>query len=189
MALITPLKGKDDSDKPTTAPARTIDDGGPPTSSTKPKPATPKGSLFQQSTNNLSDQNMAGLGPEGGSPQVIGNQALAQILTGVRTLSTVLPGIVPILSDLTGRLQMIVPQMMADMTNGGMGLVPSMGMPQPQPGVGGPGPGMMPPGGGAPGMPPPMPPPGGMAPMGPPGAMPGMPPGGMPPPPMQPPMR
>lgn len=161
MALITPLKGKDDSDKPSKTPDRGIDDG-PPASSTKPTKAQPKGSLFQQSTGSLADQNMAGLGPEGGSPQVIANQALAQVLTGVRTLSTVLPGIVPILSDLTGRLQMIVPQMVADLTNGGTGLVPSMGMPLPQPpqpgmGMGGP---MAPPPAGGGQMGPPMGPPG-----------------------------
>lgn len=177
MALVTALKGKDGSDKPSSGASRAIDDGPPP-SSDKPKPATPKGSLFQQSSGDVMDQNASGLGSEGGSPQVVANQALSQILTGVKTLSVVLPGIVPILSDLTGRLTMIVPQMMNDMTNGGQGLVPSMGMPNPQPGMPG-----QPPPPGAPGMPPGMPPP-------PPG-MPGQPP--MPPqmppgPPGQPPM-
>src|SRR3954462_5310738 len=143
MALITPLKGGEGADAPTKGSARIIDDG-PPASVTKPQPATPKGSLFQQASGSLSNQNAAGLGAEGGNPQIVANQALAQVLTGIRTLSVVLPGIVPILSDLTGRLQMIVPHMMADMTNGGTGLVPSMGMPLPQPGMGGPQPGMMP---------------------------------------------
>lgn len=167
MALITALKGKDGEDKPSKGPARSVDDG-PPASINRPKPAEPKGSLFQQATSNLMDQNMAGLGPEGGSAQVIANQALGQILTGIKTLSTVLPGVVPVLSDLTGRLTMIVPQMMNDLTNGGMGLVPSMGMPLPQPSPMGP-PGMpppMPPGGG--GMMPPGAPPMGGPPMGPP---------------------
>lgn len=175
MALITPLKGGPGDDTSPKGPTRTIDDG-PPASTTKSKPATPKGSLFQQSSSTLSNQNAAGLGPEGGDPQIVANQALAQVLTGIRTLSVVLPGIVPILSDLTGRLQMIVPQMMADMTNGGSGLVPSMGMPLPQPG--------QPPMGGTPGGPPGMaPPPGGMPPGMPPPGQPGMPP--QPPPPMQ----
>lgn len=175
MALITPLKGTDDADRVSKSPARSVDDGPPP-STEKPKPDKPKGSLFQQSSRTVLDQNAAGLGPEGGDPQVIANQALAQLLTAVKTLSTVLPGIVPVLSDLTGRLTMLVPQMMNDLTNGGQGLVPSMGMPLPQPGM----PGMAPPG---------MPPPGGLM-----GGMPGqptmvaqgMPP--IPPPPMQPPM-
>src|SRR3954471_10080505 len=166
MALITPLKGGEGADAPTKGSARTIDDG-PPASVTKPQPATPKGSLFQQASGSLSNQNAAGLGAEGGNPQVVANQALSQVLTGIRTLSVVLPGIVPILSDLTGRLQMIVPQMMADMTNGGTGLVPSMGMPLPQPAPGVPG------GGGGPGMG--MPP----GPQGLPQGMPGM--GGPPP--------
>lgn len=177
MALITPLKGGSGDDTAPTGPARTIDDG-PPASTSKPKPAEPKGSLFQQASNTISNQNAAGLGPEGGDPQVVANQALSQVLTGIRTLSVVLPGIVPILSDLTGRLQMIVPQMMADMTNGGSGLVPSMGMQPPQPG--GMGGGM----GGPPGMPSPAPmgmqpgmPTQGASPMG----LPGM---GQPPPPM-----
>ena len=171
MALITPLKGGPGDDTAPTGPARTIDDG-PPASTSKPKPVTPKGSLFQQATGSLSNQNAAGLGAEGGDPQIVANQALSQVLTGIRTLSVVLPGIVPILSDLTGRLQMIVPQMMADMTNGGTGLVPSMGMPLPQPSMGGAQPGMMP---GAP-PPPPMGMGGGAPPMGMPPAMPGMPP-------------
>jgi len=177
MALITSLKGGDGTDSAPKGPSRTIDDG-PPASTTKPKPATPKGSLFQQGSSTLSNQNAAGLGPEGGDPQIVANQALSQVLTGIRTLSVVLPGIVPILSDLTGRLQMIVPQMMADMTNGGSGLVPSMGMPPPQPsqpGMGAP-PGGAAMGGGPPGQP-------GMPPMLPPGAPPQPPP--MPPVPMQ----
>lgn len=169
MALITSQKGSDE-DKPSKSPARSIDDG-PPAPTTSPKPATPKGSLFQQSTTSLGDQNAMGLGADGGTPQVIANQALAQILTGVKTLSTVLPGLVPVLSDLTGRLTMIVPQMMNDLTNGGTGLVPPMGMPTPQPGpmAGGmgappgmpppPGGGMMPPPQGSPMGGPPMPPP------------------------------
>lgn len=170
MALITSLKGSEATDKPSKAPSKTIDDGPPP-SSTKPKTASPKGSLFQQDSAGLMDQNGAGLGSEGGSQQVLANQALSQILSGVKVLSTVLPGIVPVLSDLTGRLMMMVPQMMNDMTNGGSGLVPSMGMPPPQPPPGGP-PGMPPgqPGMGMqPGMPPqqgPPPPPQGMMPPG-----------------------
>jgi len=170
MALITDLKGKDGTDKPTNSPARSIDDG-PPGSTEKAKPATPKGSLFQQASRNISDENGMGLGADGGAPQVIANQALAQILTGIKTLSTVLPGLVPVLSDLTGRLSMIVPQMMNDLTNGGNGLVPAMGMPLPQPTPQPMGPPGMPPGAGA-------------GPMGP--APPGGPMGG--PPPMGPPM-
>lgn len=166
MSLITPLKGGAGDDSAPTGPARTIDDG-PPASTSKPKPVQPKGSLFQQATGGLATQNAAGLGPEGGDPQIVANQALSQVLTGIRTLSVVLPGIVPILSDLTGRLQMIVPQMMADMTNGGTGLVPSMGMPLPQPGMGG---GQPP---GMPGAPPP--PPMGIGGAAPPAGPPGMP--------------
>jgi hypothetical protein len=186
MALITALRDKDDAEKSKSA-SRTIDDGPPPsTEKFKAVQATPTKSLFQQSTSDLATKNEAGLGPEGGSPQAIANQALSQVLTGIRTLSVVLPGLVPVLSDLTGRLQMIVPQMMSDLTNGGMGLVPSMGMPLPQPGqapmggpgMAGPGAGMMPPG-----MPPPPMP---MGPGGPPQGMPPMSP--TPPPGMMPPM-
>lgn len=166
MALISSLKGKDDSEKSKKS-ARTVDDGPPP-SSEKPKPATPKGSLFQQASQTVSDQNGVGLGADGGNPQVIAQQALSQVLTGIRTLSTVLPGLVPVLSDLTGRLMMLVPQMMSDMTNGGMGLVPSMGMPLPQPGPGAMGQPPMGPGMGGPPMAPPMGAPG-MPPMPPPG--------------------
>lgn len=168
MALITPLKGSEGADPMAKGTPRTIDEG-PPAATSKPKPAAPKGSLFQQASNTISTQNAAGLGAEGGNPQVVANQALSQVLTGIRTLSVVLPGLVPILSDLTGRLQMIVPQMMADMTNGGSGLVPSMGMQPPQPGMGG---GMMAGQGQQPGMAPP-----GAPPMG---GLPGM---GAPPPP------
>lgn len=167
MALITPLKGSDGAqDKGSLAPARTVDDGPPP-SQNKPK-SQPKGSLFQQNSRDITTQNSMGLGAEGGSPQVLANQALAQVLSGVKILSTVLPGLVPVLSDLTGRLTMLVPQMMNDFTNGGSGLVPVMGMPLPQPSGPAPGmpPGGMPPGPlgappmgpqGAPPMPPPMP--------------------------------
>ena len=177
MALISSLKGSDGEDKPSKGPARSIDDG-PPGSIDRPKPASAKsGSLFQQSTSNLMDQNMSGLGADGGAPQVIANQALAQILTGVKTLSTILPGLVPVLADLTGRLTMIVPQMMNDMTNGGQGLVPQMGMAPPMPGMPPMGGGMVPPGAGmgAPPMSPggdPMA--GGGPPMGPPPGMPPM---------------
>lgn len=169
MALITSLKGAEGTDKPTKVPGRTIDDGPPP-SSEKPKTAGPKGSLFQQDSKGQMDQNSMGLGSEGGSTQIVANQALAQILTGIRTLSTVLPGLVPVLSDLTGRLSMIVPQMVNDLTNGGSGLVPPMGMPLPTPTPQGP-PGMppgQPPAGMPPGMPPPPPQ------QGPPMGMPGM---------------
>lgn len=167
MALLTNLKGSDESDKSIKAPSRTVDDG-PPASSTKAKPATPKGSLFQQSSRGLADQNSLGLGAEGSDPQIIANKALAGILSNVKILSTVLPGIVPVLSDLTGRLLMIVPQMMNDVTNGGTGLVPSMGMPLPQPTPG------APPAGAPMGAPPP-------SPMGGGGMPPGMPPMGGPP--------
>jgi hypothetical protein len=137
MALITSLKGAEGTDKASKVPSRTIDDGPPP-SSDKSKTATPKGSLFQQDSKGLMDENAMGLGSEGGSTQVLANQALAQILTGIKTLSVTLPGLVPVLSDLTGRLSMLVPQMVNDLTNGGSGLVPQMGMPLPvpQPGMG-----------------------------------------------------
>lgn len=154
MALLTPLKGSESEGKRSKDSARTVDDGPPPS----PTVTKPKGSLFQQSSRGLVDQNSAGLGSEGGSTQILANQALAQILTGIKTLSAVLPGIVPVLSDLTGRLTMIVPQMMNDLTNNGTGLVPSMGMPtpmpQPQQGPPGMGAGQMPPPGMPQGMPP-----------------------------------
>ncbi len=109
-----------------------------------PPPATkkPKKSLFSQAGSAIQEESTLGLGPEGGSAPIMAQKALQGILSNVQVLSTVLPGIVPVLSDLTGRLQMIVPQLMQDLQAGGMGMVPSMGMPQQQPGMGG---GMVPP--------------------------------------------
>lgn len=158
MALITGMKGGDGEDSESKVPSRTIDDG-PPTSTTKPKKVEPKGSLFVQSTGGMQDQNSQGLGPEGGDPQILINQALGRLLIEVKTLSALAPGVVPILSDLVGRLQMVLPQVAQDIGNGGMGLIPMGGMPLPQPGMAGPA-GMPPPG-----MPPPMGPPGMQPPM------------------------
>lgn len=149
MALITPLKGESGSDTEKTSVSRTIDDGPPP-SGDKAKKVQPKGSLFAQSVNGLNDQNSLGLGPEGSDPSILGMQSMGRLMNEVKTLSAMFPGIVPVLSDLVGRLQIMVPQLAQDLSNGGTGLVPMGGMPLPQPG----GPGM-----GA-GMPPPMPPPG-----------------------------
>lgn len=168
MATISSLKGSDN--KSPSPFQRTVDDGPPP-SSTKPKKV--EGSLFSQSTNSIGAANSAGLGPEGGSPQVLASQYLASILTGIKGLSSLFPGIVPLLSDLTGRLVTAVPQLANDFAqSGGMGggLVPVGGMPTPQPPpmpspMAPPG-GAMPPPMGGPAMPmPPMPPPGGMGPM------------------------
>lgn len=140
------------------SPARDVDiDDGPPAPKSKPKKASPN--LYSQSGASLMDQGQAGLGAEGGSQPIIAMKALADITNGIKTLSTVLPGIIPVTSDLMGRLQMIVPQALSELGMG-PGLVPMNGLPPQQP---------------APMPPPPM----GAGPMGPP------PPGGMPPGPPQ----
>jgi hypothetical protein len=136
MALITSLKGSEGADKETKAPSRTIDDGPPP-SATKPRKVDAAGSLFAQSGRGLMDANSAGLGPEGSDPQILGMQSMGRLMMEIKTLSALFPGITPILSDLVGRLQMVVPQLAQDVSNGGMGLVPLGGMPLPQPMGGG----------------------------------------------------
>lgn len=146
-------------DSPTDPKSINLDEG--------PPPATkkPKKSLFSQAGSDLQTESQQGLGPEGGSAPIMAQKALQGILSNVQVLSTVLPGIVPVLSDLTGRLQMIVPQLMADLQAGGMGLVPQGGMPPqgpmapaqmgPPPQMGGPSMPPQPGQGGPPMMPPP----------------------------------
>lgn len=157
MALLTALKGSGGEDAESKAPSRTIDDG-PPTSTQKPKKVDPNASLFVQGSRNMLSQNSLGLGPEGGDPQILINQSFGRLMTEIKTLSALAPGIVPLLSDIVGRLQMALPQIAQDLGNGGMGLIPMGGMPLPQPspapmpGMGGGGPMGAPMGG------PPMPP-------------------------------
>lgn len=116
-------------------------------------------------------EGQSGLGAEGSSPAIIGMQGLALVQRGLQMLNLAFPenpGLVATLADITGRLQTMIPQLVAQASNPGMGGQQGMGMmgmamQQPQPGMGGgmpmP-PGGMPPSQGAPmqGGPPPMPP-------------------------------
>lgn len=135
---------------------------GPPPAKPSPRSASDS-SLFSTAGRAGMEESKAGLGPEGSDPNIIGMQGLALVQRGIQMLNMSFPdnpGLVAILADLTGRLQTIIPQLVAGSTNGGMGLfggmAGGMGMP----------PGMPP--GGMPGMPPPGGPPGmGGPPMGP----------------------
>ncbi len=145
---------------------------GPPPPTKSPRKAAPT-SLLESAGKSMMGQ--SGLGPEGGSQEMLAMRGLSMVTQGIQILSTQFPGIVPVTSDLLGRLQMIVPTLVNDLQNGGMmaGMVPMGGIPPQQPGMGpapmpmGAPPGMM-------GMPPP--------PMGGPGGM-VSPPGPIPPPP------
>lgn len=151
---------------------------GPPPAQPAPRSASDS-SLFSTAGRSAMEEGKAGLGSEGSNPSIIGMQGMTLVQRGIQMLNLAFPdnpGLVAVLGDLTGRLQSIVPQLVAESSNGmgGMGLMGGM-MGQPmgmQPGMG------APPMGGPPGMMPP--PPMGMAgpppPMGPPGAGPQLPP-------------
>lgn len=147
--------------KPDSKPAKTPT--GPPPASPKPKSAADS-SLFSQVGQNAQQAGQAGMGQEGGSPQIMSMQGMALVTRGVQILNVANPdnpGLLAVLSDLMGRLQMIVPQLIGQgAQGGGQGLFPQ------QPGMGGPPQPGMPPGGGmGGGMP--APPMGGGPPMGP----------------------
>ncbi len=124
-------------------------DDGPPPPDKKPK----KASLYSQAGKSLMSQGTQGLGPEGGSPQIMAQKFLQGIVSNTQALSSILPGIIPVTGDLLGRLQTIVPQLLNDINAGGNGFVPAAGMPPQQPNVGAP-PIPVPPMGGGPTTPP-----------------------------------
>lgn len=126
-------------------------DSGPPPSTKKPK----KSSLYSSAGAGLMSREQAGLGAEGGDQTTQAMQYMGMVVRGIKGLSTILPGVTPITSDLLGRLQMILPQLLQDLQNGGPGMVNGAGIPPQQPVPGPPAP-MGPPGmGGGPPMPPP----------------------------------
>lgn len=153
---------------------------GPPPAQPAPRSASDS-SLFSSAGRTAMEESKSGLGAEGSNPSIIGTQGLTLVQRGIQMLNLAFPdnpGLGAVLADLTGRLQSIIPQLVADSSNGmgmglmggamGMGMPP--GMPPMGPGMGPAGPGMMapPPGLGGPmmGGPPPGPP--GVGPAGPP---------------------
>lgn len=139
---------------------------GPPPATPKPRSASDS-SLFSSVGRATNEQSQAGLGGEGADPNIIGMQGLTLVQRGLQMLNLAFPdnpGLVAVLADITGRLQQIVPQLVAG-SSGSMGMFGSM-MGQIMPGMGQPGMGMP---GMQPGMPPSMaPPPMGGIPAGPP---------------------
>lgn len=141
---------------------------GPPAASPKPRSASDS-SLYSTAGKTGADAGLNGLGGEGSTPGLIGMQGLSLVQRGIQMLNLAFPenpGLVAVLADVTGRLQTIVPQLVAQ-ASGGAGMM-GQTMQQPmggQPPMGQPG---MPPapmgGGGAPPMQggpvgPPVPPP------------------------------
>lgn len=149
--------------------------GGPPAASPKPRSASDS-SLYSTVGKAGTEGGMAGLGSEGNSPALMGMQGLALVQRGIQMLNLSFPenpGLTAVLADVTGRLQTMIPQLIAQSANAGggmmgmmmqqgMGGAPMGGPPMPMGVPAGPGGLPMPPGGpmGAapPGMPP-VPPP------------------------------
>lgn len=134
---------------------------GPPPASPKPRSASDS-SLYSTVGKEGLTGGMNGLGAEGNNPALVGQQGLALVQRGIQMLNLAFPenpGLVAVLADLTGRLQTMIPQLVAQSANAsGMGMGGGMmGMAMQQPGMGGPMgqpmPGQPPVGG--PGMPPP----------------------------------
>lgn len=121
----TTLAGPEESDSGS-APSK------PPKPAVKPKPAS-NSSLFNSVGKDAVTQGQAGLGPEGSSPQMIAMQGWALVSRGLQMMSLAFPGIVPVLADLLGRLQQIIPQMVSDTSNGGSGMFPPTGITPQQP--------------------------------------------------------
>lgn len=130
----------------------------PPPALRSPKKAAPT-SLYQDAGRNIMNGGQSGLGPEGGSPEIMDQRFLGMIQMGIQGLSAKYPGLTPLLADIIGRLMTAVPILSNDLAMGGQGLVPIGGMPPQQPmgqGMGGgmPMPMGAPPGGPMPGGPP-----------------------------------
>jgi hypothetical protein len=158
------VQSLEDSDAPTKESSAF---SGPPPASPKPRSATDS-SLLSTAGKTSMEAGQGGLGQEGSSPALIGVQGMALIQRGIQMVNLAFPenpGLVAVLGGLTGRLQTMIPQLVAGSSNPGMGLLSQMAarMPQPVPNMAM-GPGGMPPGG-------PMPP-GAGGPVGPPMAPP-----------------
>lgn len=131
---------------------------GPPPALPKPRQAADS-SLFSSAGKSAMDQSRAGLGAEGGSTAAIGMQGISMVQRGLQMLNLAFPdnpGLMAVLADITGRLQSIIPQLVAQQSNGaaGMGLFPQpQQAPMPAPPMGMP-PGAPPMGAGGPPMPP-----------------------------------
>lgn len=135
---------------------------GPPKAKPSPRSAADS-SLFSSVGKTATQSGQSGLGPEGSSPQLMTMQGFAMVQRGVQMMNLANPenpGLVAVLTDLMGRLQVILPQLTGqNPAAGGMGLFPNqMGMGQPggMPGggMGGPPPMGAPPMAGPPMMPP-----------------------------------
>lgn len=162
----------DSDDSPTSGPS------SPPPASPRPRTAADS-SLYSSAGRSAMDESNSGLSAEGSNPAVIGTQGLAMVQRGLQMLNLAFPdnpGLVAVVGDLTMRLQSIIPQLVNQSANSGMGLFPQQD-PMQQMAQGVPpqaGPGMAPPMG--------MNAPPAAGPMGPPQPMPM----GMPQPPVQP---
>ena len=141
---------------------------GPPAAFPRPRQAADS-SVFAASGKAAAEGTQSGLGAEGASTAMLGMQGLAMVQRGLQMLNLSFPdnpGLVAVLADITGRLQSIVPQLIAQQSNGGamgMGLFPQPQAAPPIPGgapQGAPPMGAPPMGAGGPpqGGPPPMPP-------------------------------
>ena len=111
---------------------------GPPPQSPKPKSQSPfAGSLFGQAGAAQTGEQSSGLGSEGSDPGIIGTQGYALIQRGIQMLNLAFPndpGLAAVLTDVMGRLQLIIPQLVAGQNQpagGGMGLFPPGGQPPP----------------------------------------------------------
>jgi hypothetical protein len=109
-----------------------VDLNSDPPKQSKPFKAS-KPSLFQQAGSRLQSDSQSGFGQEGGSPEIMALQFMAMIQKGIQGLSAMYPGLTPLTSDVMGRLQMAVPALIQDSSNGGMGMIPIPGQPAQQP--------------------------------------------------------
>jgi hypothetical protein len=117
---------------------------GPPPQTPKPKAAS-NSSLFSVAGQAAQDAGKSGLGAEGSDTSMVGMQGLTLVQRGLQMLNLAFPdnpGLLAVLADLTGRLQAIIPQLVADAQNGGAGMGMMGAMMQPQGGP--PMPGMQP---------------------------------------------
>jgi len=139
---------------------------GPPPARPRPRSASDS-SLYTTAGKSATAEGNSGLGAEGSNPSIIGIQGLSLVQRGLQMLNLAFPdnpGLVATVSDITVRLQTMIPQLVGQAQNGmGPGANPNMGMLQQMMqgggGMGMPG-GQQPPAPGMPGMP--MPPQQGM---------------------------
>lgn len=114
------------SDSATSGPS-----GPPPAAGPAAKP-----SLYASQGQAAMQGSQDGLGSEGSSPALIGLQGMTLVQRGIQMLNLAFPenpGLTATLADLTGRLQTLIPQLVAQSGNAGMGMLAQMaqGMPNP----------------------------------------------------------